>query len=103
MPDAQVPPRRVAEEFRQQPLGHHSPELQRVLTLFRGEAMEGKFVLVSLESHKKWALGQLSGVRGEPVTVMGDVTFDSRSEAEWEIFKRRWEKHCGEALTLETE
>ncbi len=29
------------EEFKNNPIGHHSPGLQRVLNLFRGEAMNG--------------------------------------------------------------
>jgi len=33
------------EEFRKNPVGHHSPGLQRILNLFRGEAMAGKYVL----------------------------------------------------------
>ncbi len=93
-----TPPRSVAEEFKNQPLGHHSPELQRVLTLFRGAPMEGKYVLVCTEPHQTWKLGRLPGVRGEPVQVFDDVVFRDRSEAEWEIFKRRWHEHFGESL-----
>ncbi len=67
--DPASPPRALADEFRRQPLGRHSPGLQSVLTKFRGEQMEGKYVLVCTRPHAEWRLGQLSGVRGESVTI----------------------------------
>lgn len=96
--DPASPPRALADEFRRQPLGHHSPGLQSVLTKFRGEPMEGKYVLVCTRPHAEWRLGQLSGVRGESVTMIDDVTFTSRAEAEWEVFKRRWKRYYDEDL-----
>lgn len=101
MPEEETPDLEVAHEFRERPIGHHSPELQRVLTLFRGEPVAGKFVLVCLEAHKRWALGQITGRRGDAVRVFDDVVFDSREDAEWEVFKRRWERHFGEPLTID--
>lgn len=100
-PGAGRPPQyaeEIAREFREKPLGQHSPELQRVLTLFRSEEMAGKYVLVCTEPHRRWALGQLSGRRGEPVTVFEDIQFTSREDAEWEVFRRRWERYFGEEL-----
>ena len=87
-----------AEEFRQNPIGHHSPGLNRILTLFRGEPVEGKHVLICKMPHREWLLGQLSGERGKPVTVIRDEVIRSQSAAEWEVFKRRWKRHTGEDL-----
>lgn len=98
MPVQTPPSREFAREFRASPLGHHSPGLQQLLVLFRGAPMDGKFVLVCTEPHARWKLGQLSGRRGEPVKVFDAVEFTSRAEAEWEVFKRRWEHHFGERL-----
>lgn len=92
------PDRSLAEEFRKQPIGHHSPELERVLFLFRGQDMAGKFVLIEDEPLRKWRIGQLSGRRGDPVEIVSDTVFESIEEAEWEIFKRRWKLHFGEDL-----
>lgn len=94
------PSRSVAEEFRRSPLGHHSPELQRVLTLFRGAEMEGKYVLVCAKPHQEWRLGRLPANRGEPIELIGE-TFHSLADAEWEIFKRRWEYYFGEVLDID--
>lgn len=92
------PDRSVAEEFRKQPIGHHSPELERVLFLFRGQDMKDKYVLVEDEPFKKWRIGKLTGKRGDPVQLEGDEVYTSIETAEWEIFKRRWKKHFGEEL-----
>jgi len=86
------------EEFKKCPIGHHSPGLQRILNLFRGEATAGKYVLVCTTPHKQWALGVLSGIRGEPIRMTGEV-FESLIDAEWYVFQRRWAKYTGEELT----
>jgi hypothetical protein len=85
------------EEFKNNPIGHHSPGLQRILTLFRGEPMTGKYVLVCTEPHKEWMLGQLTGVRGERLRMTNQV-FTSIDEAEWFVFKQRWAKYVNETL-----
>lgn len=90
----------IAREFREHPLGQHSPELQRVLTLFRGEDMAGKYVLVCTDPHQRWVLGQLTGQRGDPITVYEDIEFTSREDAEWDVFQRRWQRYFGEELQL---
>ena len=90
--------RHVAEEFRRRPVGKHGPDLQRVLNVFRGERLEGKFVLVCTKPHREWVLGQLSGKRGDPVKLLHNQVFHSLEDAEWEVFKQRWYKYTGEHL-----
>ena len=89
--------RRVIEEFRKNPVGHHSPQLQQVLNRFRGAGMADKYCLVTLKPHKKWQLAQTTGERGKPLKML-DQTFDSLEEAEWHVFKLRWKLHTGETL-----
>jgi branched-chain amino acid transport system permease protein len=89
--------RRVVEEFRRRPIGHHTPELQRVLNVFRSEPLPGKYVLICTKPHREWTLAQLSGERGKPVTVL-DLVFTSIEEAEQEVFRRRWKKFTGSDL-----
>ncbi len=88
----------IVEEFRQNPIGHHSPALQRVLNVLRGEPTAGKYVLICIKPHKEWVLGQLPESKGKPVSILKDQVFTSLEEAEWEIFRRRWKKHTGRAL-----
>lgn len=89
--------RQYVEEFRKTPVGRHSPGLQRILNLFRGEAMAGKYVLVCTKPHREWMLGQFTGVRGEKIRMTNQV-FTSLDEAEWYVFKQRWKRHTGEDL-----
>jgi hypothetical protein len=89
--------REVIEEFKRNPIGNHSPRLQRLMNLFRGAPMEGKYVLVCTTPYKEWALGQLTGKRGEPIRMTNQV-FHSIEDAEWYVFKQRWKHHTGEDL-----
>ena len=89
--------RQVIDEFRRNPTGNHSPRLQRILNLFRGAAMAGKYVLVCRKPHEEWVLGQLTGKRGEPIQMSNQV-FRKLDEAEWYVFKQRWKQHTGEDL-----
>ena len=59
--------------------------------------MEGKYVLVCTEPHKKWALGQFTGVRVEPINMTNRV-FDNIEAAEWHVFKERWKYYTGEEI-----
>jgi hypothetical protein len=90
-----------AEEFRQKPVGRHSPGLQRILSLFRGEPIEDKLAILCTKLHKEWRLVQLPGVQGQPIRMFGDKVFHSVEEAEWEIFKLRWKRHTGADLERE--
>jgi hypothetical protein len=85
----------VVEEFDQKPIGHHSPELQRVLNVFRGEPTPGKFVLVCTKPHKEWMLGELPDGRGKPVRLIKGKVYTNVEDAEREIFRRRWKKQTG--------
>ena len=73
--------------------------LQRVLNKFRGAGMADKYCLVNLKPHKKWQLAQTTGDRSKPVKLL-DQTFDSLEEAEWHVFKLRWEALTGQKLTI---
>lgn len=90
--------RHVVDEFQKTPIGQHSPGLQRVLNVFRGEPMKDKYVLICTKPHEEWALGQLTGERGKPVKVLKDEVFKSIEDAEREIFRRRWKKCTGSSL-----
>jgi hypothetical protein len=45
--------RPVVDEFQKTPIGHHSPVLQRVLNVFRGEPLQDKYVLICTKPHKE--------------------------------------------------
>src|SRR5215475_10624232 len=90
-----------AEEFRQRPIGHHSPGLQRVLSLFRGAEPTDRYVIFCTTPYSEWILAQVAGVQGAPIRFLRDKVFHSLEEAEWEVFKLRWQRHTGRDLERE--
>ena len=88
----------VVAEFRQNPIGQHSPNLQRVLNALRTGPLPGKYVLVVTRPHREWMLAQYPERPGEPLRLHHNRIFHSIEEAEWEVFKLRWEQHTGERL-----
>ena len=87
-----------AREFLAQPFGYHSPGLQRVLNLMRGLGPEGKYVLLCLESHRRWALARLPAGRGEPIARCPGVEYTDLAAAERDVFVRRWRDLGGPPL-----
>ena len=89
-----------AKEFLGNPIGHHSPGLQRVLNVFRGEPLKGKYVLVCTKPHKEWQLAMLSGERSKPVTLVKGKIYRDLEEAERDVFRLRWQSFTGQKLPL---
>jgi hypothetical protein len=74
--------RELAEEFHKTPVGHHSLGLQRIPTVFRGEALAGKPFLLCVEPFRRWVLELHPGARGKPFKVLQDKVYRNRNEAE---------------------
>jgi hypothetical protein len=90
----------LAREFRANPNGPHSRELQNVINRMRSGAISGKWVLYPLTDDPSWALAQIPEKRDAPLIIHEDLTFCDRSEAEWYVFKLRWEEITGQTLEL---
>jgi hypothetical protein len=86
----------LAEEYRQNPIGHHSPNLMRLLYVLRKiNEDQTRYVLVMLEPLKSWVVGKLQiGIR-KPVEIDDSVIYTNREDAEWAIFCIRWESNTG--------
>ncbi|BBZ28513.1 hypothetical protein MMAD_28080 [Mycolicibacterium madagascariense] len=82
------------------PVGLHSPGLQRVLNVLRGEPLAGKYVLIEVTPHQCWQLARLSGIRGQAPIVL-DTVFTDLLTAEREVFALRWREHVGQDLVLD--
>ncbi len=91
-------PLALAREFRADPFGAHSPGLIRLLNQFRSGPIEGKHCLVCTQPHAEWRLARLSGVRGAAPAIEHNRVFHSLAEAEWAVFKLRWEAAGGPPL-----
>ena len=91
--DTDIP---FAREFLEQPIGYHSPGLQRVLNRMRGADWEFKYILVIEERYAKWRLGRLAKKRGSKIEMVENVIYTDLLEAERDIFKRRWKDLTGQ-------
>ena len=86
---------RLAEEFRRDPFGRHSAELQRILHVMRGPKMNGGYVLLCTKPHREWTLGRLTGSPEEPVELVRERVFTSLADAERHVFELRWRALTG--------
>jgi branched-chain amino acid transport system permease protein len=85
---ALVTPELIAEHAAK-PLGQHSDALERVLNYFRRQPQAGKYIIVATKPWEEYAIGVLSGVRGEPATILDGPRFATEDEALHGIFLRR--------------
>lgn len=98
----QIDPDRIdlAEEFRADPFGKHSPELQLLLNRMRKGTARGRYALTTT-ADGTYTLVQLSGVRGVPPKRLEELRFSDPAEAEWAAFQLRWQALTGTRLNLE--
>jgi hypothetical protein len=98
-----IDPARVelAAEFKAHPFGPHSGDLHRLLNLMRAEPLPGRHALLTIVPHREWALIRLGAPRSGAFEVVEGVRYQSAAEAEWDIFKRRWQALTGQALAIE--
>ena len=87
----------LIDECRNNPIGHHSPELQQLLNKLRGAPMKDKFCLVVTKPNREWQLAKTTGEAGKPVKLLNQK-FTSLQDAEWYVFKKRWKALTGETL-----
>jgi hypothetical protein len=90
----------LAQEFRAQPHGRHSAELQRVLNRMRSEPFRGRHVLVQERKDAPYRLARLGPAPADPISYTGD-TFVTLEEAEWAVFKLRWRSLFDRELDVE--
>jgi hypothetical protein len=93
--------RGLAAEFKKHPYGPHSGELQRLLNLMRAQRLPGRYALLTIVPHRQWALLRLGEARGGQPEIVEGVRYFSPEEAEWDVFKRRWQDLTGQPLDME--
>ena len=90
----------LAREFRANPFGEHSPDLQYLLNIMRTPGPEPFHVLLVDRPNERWALAELEpGGRKMPRPT--NVVFADLKEAEWYVFKLRWARLAGEEIPIE--
>jgi len=88
----------LAEEFRSNPDGPHSPELALVVNRLRLMPMAERHILVCTQRGREWTLAKMPSKRGAVLELFEDRVFSDYAEAVWEVFRMRWETVTGEPL-----
>ena len=91
----------LALEFKANPYGPHSDELQKYLNVMRWQPKAGKYVLISTDAGDAWCLGRLPAKRGQRVEIFEDVCFQNHAQGLWHLFKCRWKYQTGQELELD--
>ena len=99
----QIDPERLdlAREFKANPYGRHSGELQRVLNRMRSPYDTRRYVLVMTKRHREWTLARMGGKSGDPLEPVPGYRFERREDAEWTVFKLRWRELTGRDLPID--
>jgi N,N-dimethylformamidase len=90
----------LAREFRANPFGEHSPDLQYLLNLMRTARTELFHVLFIDKAGERFTLGLMEPGQRKPPRRTNTV-FTDLKEAEWHVFRLRWAQLAGEELPIE--
>ncbi len=88
----------LVEEFRRTPVGRHSADLRYLLNRMRTAPELPNYVLVCTKPQREWLLATKETGRGTPAEIDQGHVFTDPNEAEWEVFKLRWQALTGEAI-----
>ena len=91
----------LAREFRANIRGPYSPDLQKLLVRMRWGPVAGRYALLVVEPGARWKLVRLPDARGQKAEVFDDVEFTSLDDAEWHVFRLRWQALGGPPLQLD--
>jgi hypothetical protein len=97
----EIDPSRIdlAKEFKSNPYGEHSPDLQYLLNLMRKPGKTPFHALVMTEPFRRWTLAVVEPAAGPP--QLTNTVFDRIEEAEWHVFKLRWKALTGADLPID--
>ena len=88
----------LVEEFRNNPDGPYSPELNLVVNRLRVMPMADRHILVCTKKGCEWMLAKMPSKRGAALELFKDRIFTNYNEGVWEVFRMRWETVTGESL-----
>lgn len=91
----------LAREFKTNPTGPHSPDLQKVLKLLRWGTLSDRFLVVRPRHEGPWFLARTTGPKGHPIEIFRSRGFATQAEAHWALFRQRWQQQTGQALVLD--
>ena len=96
----QIDPSRsdLVEEFKRNPGGPYSRELNLVVNRLRIGPMEERTIIVCTKRGREWTLAKMPTLRGAKLELYEDLVFDDYDAAAWEVFRLRWKTVTGVGL-----
>lgn len=91
----------LAQEYRDNPFGPHGPELQKLLKILRWDPIYDRTIAVQPDRGGPWRLARTTGPKGHPIDIHDGPGYATPAEAQWAIFRQRWEEHTGVPLRLD--
>ena len=80
----------LLERFCAQPFGPYPPALEPFARWVWYQPGPGRWVLLTLERHRRWQLAWYRGERGEPLEPVEGAVFDSVAAGAAAIARHRW-------------
>ena len=98
-----IDPNRVdlAAEYKACPLGPHSPDLQRVLQLMCWIPATQRYIAAQTQTNGPWYLARTTGPKGSPLEIYTSQSFATETQANWAVFRKRWQLQTGHWLRLD--
>ena len=91
----------LCEEFKRNPIGAHSPDLQKLLLLMRWGSARGRPIIFCTAAGREWRLGRMGKRRGSAVEVDASRAFDRYADAVWACFRARWREMTDQECPVE--
>jgi len=89
----------LAEEFKADPYGRHSPQLEYLLNFMRRPTDRPFHVLVMAIPGQLWRLALMAPGARTPPQLTG-LEFTRLEAAEWHVFRERWAQLAGEECPI---
>jgi hypothetical protein len=89
----------LAEEFKANPYGRHSPDLQYLLNFMRRPTKNPFHVLVVMTPGQRWRLATIAPGAVTPPRLT-EFEFTRLEDAEWYVFRERWVQLAGEECPI---
>jgi N,N-dimethylformamidase len=85
----------LAMQYKRNPFGPYSDELQKVLKIMHWSDIHKRFITVQPQANGAWYLGCTCGGRGVSLDVYMDHAYDDIGQARWAVFRKRWQQLTG--------
>ncbi|MEM7407909.1 MAG: N,N-dimethylformamidase beta subunit family domain-containing protein [Pseudomonadota bacterium] len=93
----------VAAEYKRNPFGPYSEDLQKVLRILHWVPATDRFIYLQPRRGGPWFLARCHGGRGSDLDVYTDCPYDDAAVARWAVFRKRWQLATGELPVVDAE